>query len=198
MLNENENAFPAWLGTCSGKKFWPLEPVAADVCIEDIAHGLAYKYRFAGQSVRGYTVAQHSIQVAVRVPPADARWGLLHDAAEAYLCDVPSPIKKRMYVVVDRTEGTEPYQATIPFKIVERTLLLAIAERFGLPWPMPQSVKIVDDQELARERRELFDERQPEWPGLTATPSDDTIYICHPPDYIEAEFLRWFRKLWSE
>ncbi len=185
---------PAWLATGSGKKFYPLDPRAEDVGIEDIAHGLAYKYRFAGQAVCGYTVAQHSIEVSRRVPPADRLWGLLHDAAEAYLCDVPRPIKAAMSLAVPMSDGSGDYHAIVPFEVVEREILAVVAERFGLPWPLPESVRVADDRELARERRDLWDERQPQWPASDLPePYPERIEWCRAPEDIEKLFMARFR-----
>lgn len=85
-----------WIQTYTGRQFWPLDPKPEEVCIEDIAHALSQQCRYAGHTIRFYSVAQHSVEIALRVPRAAALWGLLHDAAEAYLVDLPRPVKYLM------------------------------------------------------------------------------------------------------
>ena len=78
-----------WMQTHSGIQFWPLDPRPEDILIEDIAHALSNQCRFAGHCCFHYSVAQHSVLVSENVPAQDAMWGLLHDAGEAYLVDLP-------------------------------------------------------------------------------------------------------------
>ena len=56
-----------WIQTFTGRKFFPLAPDGAEVCIEDIAHALSMKCRFNGHCLRFYSVAEHSVRVANRV-----------------------------------------------------------------------------------------------------------------------------------
>ena len=107
--------------TISGALVNVFAPDPATICIEDIAHGLAMQCRFGGHVMDFYSVAQHSVIMSRMVPKPHALAGLLHDAAEAYLVDLPTPIKKRMP----------------EFEMVEKRLLKVIFERFGVRWPMP-------------------------------------------------------------
>jgi len=104
--------------TFSGISFWPLLPNPDDIRIDDIAHALAHQCRFAGHTRLFYSVAEHSVRVSQLCRPEDALWGLLHDASEAYLSDVPAPLKE--------LPEFEPYRAA------ERNLQGAVAQRFGL------------------------------------------------------------------
>ncbi len=87
------------LYTYSGKTVDILHPNTEAICDEDIAHALSLICRAAGHFRCFYSVAQHSINC---MREACARGcsqrvcmaALLHDASEAYLCDVPSPLKK--------------------------------------------------------------------------------------------------------
>lgn len=80
--------------TYTGKYVDPLDLNFDDVCIEDIAHHLSNICRFTGAGPF-YSVAQHSVQVSwlCRGSRQFALAGLLHDAAEAYLNDLASPVK---------------------------------------------------------------------------------------------------------
>ena len=109
----------AWIQTYTGRQFWPLAPQAEHVDIRDIAHSLAMQCRFNGHCRGFYSVAQHSVLVSQVVPPEDALWGLLHDAAEAYISDLPRPLK-----------NTAP-----EFRAAEHRLLTVILGRLGCPSP---------------------------------------------------------------
>jgi uncharacterized protein len=84
--------------TFTGRYVNPLQLRAGDVCIEDIAHHLSNICRYTGACPEFYSVAQHSVYVSThmwtRYDSAEAAMaGLLHDAAEAYLNDIASPVK---------------------------------------------------------------------------------------------------------
>jgi len=160
-----------WLATCNPRGFHPLEPSAAAITLEDIAVGLSRRNRFGGFTSLPYTVAQHSVAVSRAVPEKDAAWGLLHDAAEAYLGDWPRPWKSRLYVDTPMTGG----HALFPLEQIETEILEEVAQRFGLPWPIPSSVWEADDRMMATEIRDLFRETPPALAGVTARPFPDRV-----------------------
>jgi hypothetical protein len=136
----------------------------------DIAHALGSLARFNGHTKRFYSVAEHSVMVARMVPPADALWGLVHDAAEAYIGDIVSPVK-HLCPEVD---------------IIERRLMGVICDKLGLPHKIPASVVEADARMLATEARDLligdvswckalpYDDEVIE-PEFTNTPQDAAI-----------------------
>jgi len=78
----------------SGKVIYPGELRADDVVLSDIAFGLSRIFRFNGQSK--ISVLRHSLAIANRLTNESKRVQLLalfHDAAEAYMMDVPVPLK---------------------------------------------------------------------------------------------------------
>jgi len=109
-----------WIQTYKGRKFFPLDPRPDDIYIRDISHRLGLLYRFNGHSVVFYSVADHSVLVSRAVAEEHALWGLLHDASEAYISDLPRPIKKKMP----------------DFLEIEERIQRAVAERLGLLWPI--------------------------------------------------------------
>jgi hypothetical protein len=95
-----------WMQTFTGRAFYVLDPRPEDVEPEDIAHGLAFECRYNGQCHEFWSVAQHSICVArearrlAAAPPTRADrlflLALLHDADEAYVKDIPRPLKSAL------------------------------------------------------------------------------------------------------
>lgn len=83
----------AIIHTVSGRRINLLNFRDEDICLEDIAHGLACVNRFAGQAQVPVSVAQHSIYVARLCPKMHQLQALLHDASEAYLGDVTKWLK---------------------------------------------------------------------------------------------------------
>jgi 5'-deoxynucleotidase YfbR-like HD superfamily hydrolase len=112
--------------TATGRRFDVLQPCARNIEIVDVAVGLAQHPRWSGQLTSFYSVAQHSVEVSRRCAPTDALEGLLHDASEAYLGDLASPLKH------------SPFLAG--FREVEASVERAIAERFGTRVGKPASV----------------------------------------------------------
>lgn len=82
--------------TYTGRLVNPLALKPEDIDIRDISHSLSNICRYNGHSAWHYSVCQHSVYVAMMLDalnPTLQLKGLLHDAAEAYLCDIPRPLK---------------------------------------------------------------------------------------------------------
>lgn len=141
-----------WIQTYSGRKFNPLNPVGDAIVIQDISHALSMQCRFSGHTNEFYSVAQHCVGVSYICDAQDALWGLLHDAAEAYLVDIPRPLKH-----------SGKMAEYIEF---ENKMQYAICERFGLPITEPESVKKADKIMLATEARDLMSPLHKEWRNL--------------------------------
>lgn len=115
----------------SGDKF--------DLPIKTIAYHLSHINRFNG-AVGQYSVAQHCVQVAALLPANLKLAGLLHDATEAVLCDVPAPLK-RMLPDYQAIENRLQDAVDARFKVKTRhkrvreadlSMLAAEARDFGL------------------------------------------------------------------
>jgi 5'-deoxynucleotidase YfbR-like HD superfamily hydrolase len=102
----------------SGKLINLFKMKKSDILIEDIAHSLSFTPRFNGHTKVFLSVAWHSIQVAAAVSPEYQLEALLHDASEAYIGDLITPIKH--------------HPSMAPFRELERTIETAIFKRFGV------------------------------------------------------------------
>jgi len=138
-----------WIQIYSGKPYWPLDPRPEDVDIIDIAAALSKLCRFTGHTTRFYSVAEHSVLVSKSVPEEFAKWGLLHDAAEAYLCDLPAPIKSQ-------PEFSD-------YRIAEKKNMVCIATHFGLCPKVPAEVKVIDRRIWQDERAALMNPSILQW-----------------------------------
>jgi hypothetical protein len=166
--------------TFTGKRFYPLDPKVEDISIMDIAHGLSNVCRYGGQCKVFYSVAQHSVLVSQSVHPDNARWGLLHDASEAYIGDIIAPLKT-----------TVQYDS---YREVETVLMRAICKRFGLPEEMPDEVHDADMVVRYAEMRDFGSAPEEYWinePKITQ--------IIEPVSPTEARilFLREFERLYG-
>lgn len=115
--------------TYTGRVLKPLDLWPGDFAIEDIAWSLAMQCRYNGHTKVFYSVATHSILVAFFLPDDLKLEGLLHDASEAYLCDLPSPVKQQMP----------------EYRRAEARVESAISDQFRLVHPMHPLVKEADD-----------------------------------------------------
>lgn len=142
-----------WILTNSGQRFDLLEPRAAMVHPQDIAHSLSMQCRFNGHCGTFYSVAQHSYLVADLVPVEHQLVALLHDAAEAYIGDIVSPLK----------------QAFPELRQAEHHIWHAICARFDIDPVLPPCVHDADMVALATERRDLMVDHPDQWACLVGT-----------------------------
>lgn len=162
----SENLYtPDCIRTVTGKYVNVFEPTLEMICIEDIAHALSMQPRFGGHLPIFYSVAQHSILTCMLVGEPHRLAALLHDASEAYLMDIPRPIKGKL----------------TNYKEIEHGLMCLIAEKFGFQWPLHEVVKKADEQMLQDERHEMM-------------LSDSVSYTWNPSD-AKRNFLNKFNQL---
>ena len=164
--------------TFTGGRFYPFDPRSSEVRLEDIAGSLAHTCRFGGHCQRFYSVAEHSLYVARELADHGERvqaYGLLHDAGEAYVGDVPRPVKSRLG----------------DFEAVEARIRETVWEAVGLPAPTEaewEAVMAADDRLLAHEADRLLDDGSwaTEPPGLGY---DLALPDPTPPAEARAAFL---------
>jgi 5'-deoxynucleotidase YfbR-like HD superfamily hydrolase len=174
-----------YLQTVSGRWVNPFDPDPDQLDADDIARALANQCRFGGHCRTFYSIAQHSVIVSELVEQRggaveDVFAALMHDASEAYLGDMPHPLKHR-----------SPLGEA--FKEAERHLEHALREHFGIKADVPE-IKRADRALLATERRAFSDESWP-WPELEGVEPLDLELTAMPPDEAARAFAERFAEL---
>lgn len=160
-----------WIETRSGKRVSVEAPQPDQFDIKDIAYALSNTCRFNGHCAGFYSVAEHSVAVALRLPRELRLAGLLHDATEAYLGDIPSPIK----------------QFLDDYKIIEKRFEEAVIRKFDLEltandW---QAVKEADLDALFTEAHFLIPSQGKDWAYFQGPKQFEVNHrlrpVCLPP-----------------
>jgi 5'-nucleotidase len=174
-----------FIQTLSGRRVNPLDASPEDIDAGDIARALANTCRFGGHSRAFYSVAQHSAIVCDLLEergatPDELMAALLHDASEAYLGDLPHPLKHRS-------------ELGAAFRVAEKRLEAVIAERFALP-DAAARIKPLDRALLATERR-IFSEVRWHWPELDGVEPLELAIEPWAPARAQEEFTRRFERI---
>lgn len=176
----NEPIADDWIQTYTGKRFYPLDPIPNDIDINDIAHALSLLCRYGGHVDKFYSVAEHCIHLSNWVDRESALAALLHDATEAYVVDVPRPIK---YLLPDYRE-------------VEDRAWLAITSRFDIDLLLPDQVKEGDNRILINEKLRLMP-RAERWEVERLAPLPIKIKSWGPKE-AEQRYIERFRELYYD
>ena len=178
-----------WLQTVTGRAWCADAPFSYDYDVGEIAHALSNICRYSGHCREFYSVAQHSVIVAEILmdlyPDAPARLyraGLMHDAAEAFCLDVPSPIKR-----MDMMAG---------YRAWEKQVEAAINLRFDLEVRSQyrERIKDADLRALATEKRDVLGNSPHDamWLGGLPPPSAKAIKPMSPK-----QAKRLFMRTWE-
>ena len=162
----------------SGCYFDLAEPERSEFTIEDIAHALSNICRFTGHTVRFYSVAEHCWHCSFIVPPEHALAALLHDAAEAFVGDVASPLK-----------GMLP-----DYRQIEARVHRAVLARFGLGPDLHPSVKQADMAMLLAEQRQAMSNRD-RWFEVDGIEPAARHLLWMYPHHAAPAFLRRYDEL---
>lgn len=104
----------SFVTTRSGRRVY-LDGTPNEFDLLDIANGLNHQYRYKCATTRPYSVLQHSMWLSAELPERLCRAALLHDAAEAFLGDLPAPVRK--YVKgFEELEARLQYEISVQFK----------------------------------------------------------------------------------
>lgn len=168
-----------YIQTFGGDPFWLDDPQNSEVRVETIAHALSQLCRFSGHTRHFYSVAQHSVMVAQLVPRDEALDGLLHDAHEAFVGDVASPLK-----------------ALLPdYQELERKVQTAVRRALGASTRMSRNVYHADMRALATERRDLMPNNDGPWPCLLGVEPRARKIRPWSPEQAKAAFLSTYHAI---
>lgn len=152
--------------TANGIWFNAFDTDSGMIVIDDIAHALSNQCRFGGHLPKFYSVAQHSVLTSEIVAPEHRLAALMHDASEAYLLDIPRPIKKKLSNYAE----------------IEYRIMNLIALKYGFEWPLNEEVKRADEAMLQKEWNEI----------MLGHPTD---IVCLTPKFAKEFFITRFNDL---
>lgn len=178
----------------SGARLDLADPDCSVIALIDIAAGLRQP-RFTAQTRDFYTIAQHSLLVLRLVGPIARKIGgqkglqlrrcaLMHDAAEAFIHDITTPLKRQL----------------ADYRAIEARLETRLQRRFGFEFTpyRRDAVKLADLQALAIEQRDLLGREDP-WPILDRIDRDQLrsvkITRVWSVDEAQGRFLEAFEDL---
>lgn len=158
--------------TYTGKFVNVFDPHPDMFCIEDIAHALSMMPRWGGHCAWFFSVAQHSSNCAFTLPAkhkcqSHQLAALMHDASEAYLMDIPRPIKKKLSNYAE----------------IEDAVMKVISAKFGFEYPMHPVVKATDEHNLEQEWEHLIIKRD----------YKEIENYCLTPQRAKSVFMRDFK-----
>lgn len=172
-----------YITTYTGKKVNPLEPNMEDFDVRDYAHALSYTCRGNGHVKCFLSVGQHCVWCAKEAAARGCSKRvvlacLLHDASEAYMSDVPRPLKEVLPAYVEAEE-----------KLID----MVYTKFLGGPLTEEEQklVKEVDDDLLYFDLRELL--------GFTDLGEEPKInitldYTVRPFEEVEQEYIKLYEE----
>lgn len=171
-----------WIGLLSGEQFNYNKPEESGVTLDDLASALSNICRFSGHLPCFYSVAQHLVNTSRIVPPEHAFDALMHDTAEAFTNDLPTPLKWTLPI----------------FKELEVKIESAMAKKFGFNYPYPPEVKDADTNMLILEKLYVKkdDRVWPHYEGIEVDHLIDKVDLKGwQPGRAKREFLERFEEL---
>jgi len=174
--------------TFSGIIFYPLDPRVEEILLEDVAHALSHKARFTGHTSKLYTTAEHAWRVSAHLAYLGYDLmtqfvGLHHDDSDAYLPDVPTPLK-----VLPEFQW---------FRELEKRIEHLCYERFGCIVGDYKPVKQADITLLLTEKRDLMPQKNSDWGMKFNADPIPYPYIIEPwiPEVAKRRYLERHQEL---
>jgi 5'-deoxynucleotidase YfbR-like HD superfamily hydrolase len=182
--SEEELKMLPYIETYSGLRLFYDDLKPEMIKIIDIAHSLSHICRFTGHTKKFYSVAQHSVLVSnAQTTIAEKRAGLLHDATEAYVNDLPSPLK----ACTDLGD----------YKNLENRIHDVINKKYRINDGMTPNIKKADLQALFTEKRDVLNHDSDWGWGYDVELFDEKI-IPLPSEDAKKLFIKTFVELFPE
>jgi hypothetical protein len=197
MSSQGAPTGPTWIQTLSSGHLDLANPDPAHISLRHIAIVLARTPRFGGHTERGvYSVAQHCVEGA-RAMLRDghgrdaAAAFLLHDAHEAYIGDIPTPVVAALV----KYAGPIARNALVCIKY---NLDAAIYAKAGLPYPSPHRslIHLYDLRMLRTERDARLAKPPAPWADAVeaAEPVEGCDLFFWGEDVARAAYLEMLRE----
>lgn len=164
-----------WAELFTGERFFYRDPTVEMIHFTDIAEALGKVCRYAGHVHTFYSVAEHCCLLMryardnLDLTKQELLTVLMHDATEAYLPDLPRPLK----------------QMLPQFKAFEHTLEAIIAERFNLLSPHPTIIRELDSRIICDERLQALNPSENDWGVDRLTPLNVKLHLWTPAEAID-------------
>lgn len=180
--------------TLSGSMFDFDTPRAEDVTVQDIAIALGNTCRFGGHVTQYYSVAEHAVMVYRLVRDAGCRpelclAALHHDSHEAYLGDVPTPLKRKLKALLP--DVWEDLEASIDWAVAKAVGVLPGAFHH-------EAVKAADSLALSYEAAVLKPsgkaQRHGAWVQVDAADVPDWAVVGYTPAVAGHRFACFHRE----
>lgn len=127
------------MNTYTGIYLDPINPKPEQIELLDIAVALSRVPRWVGHTHHFYSVAEHSILVSELASVKGIKdknillLSLFHDSAEAYVSDIPSPVKALLKPTISN---------------IENNFLEAIYKKFNIQPPTDEQKKLIKELDL--------------------------------------------------
>lgn len=164
------------------------DPDPQKLTIKQIAGALSKICRFGGRCPQYYSVAEHCVlatELARRegIPDDYLASILMHDAAEAYLGDIVTPLKALMQPI---------------YKQLETRFETALEKRFGVVLhrqPFAETIRCFDRIMLVAEARAFWPNDTNDWGGFGDVPEVRVDFNFLTPNEARYRFLCWANEL---
>ena len=163
-----------WITTAAGNEVSLLHPQPGCINLRTIAHHLSLINRFTGATCRPYSVAEHSLlvcKIAEREFNLDVHGqfaALMHDAHEAFVNDLASPVKDEIGATWHTLEGRFA-------RVIRNGFALNVANATHA-----KAIKQADLMALATERAQLLPASTTPWPVLTGVQPVTWVNLMSP------------------
>jgi len=180
-ISEEELKMEPYIETYTGLRVYFANITKEMISIHDIAHSLSQICRFTGHTKEFYSVAQHSVLVAdAQTTLAEKRAGLLHDASETYVNDLPSPLKAS----TDLGDYTN----------LENRFHAVINKKYHVNDGMTPNIKKADLEALFTEKRDVLN-KPSDWGWGDNIKRFEDVIVPLPPKEAKALFIERFIEL---
>lgn len=170
--------------TASGLEFNTQTPNIKDINIKDIGISLGNLCRYGGHTFRFYSVAEHSCLLfdfaTKNFSKEIAVHALLHDTAEAYIGDIITPLKNKIFI-------KDINDKLIPIKDLEEQILKLIFKKlnFNYSSQIENIVKEIDLRIVLDESAQALNPKPTNWPihkNPKYTPLNVTLNFWKPKE----------------